>query len=651
MEGLVGRDIGRYHIIEPLGEGGMATVYRAFDTRLEREVAIKVIQREITGSRQAAELLRRFEREAKVLAQLDHPNIVKVFDYGEYEGSPYLVMQFVRGGVLRLEPGAPLPYDEAARLLAPVARALEYAHEHKLVHRDVKPSNILLSEKGEPLLSDFGIAKILDLEESAHLTGAGVGIGTPAYMSPEQGLGNPVDYRSDIYSLGVVFYQMVTGRIPFQADTPMAIVIKHINDPLPRPRDFAPHLPDEAERIIFKAMQKKPEGRYASISEFRSALERLVERGQQKNGAAGPQSVPGSTATARAPLPRPDLLPTAIHPGQSAPAVSTRRISPWLMGLAALAAILVIAVLGFGAIILRPAASPALTSPVLPSVTLPAGLPPTLLPTLTAGPAPTFTSVSLPTPTPTTTPVPISTPTLKIAATMISPKDGMVMVYVPAGEFLMGAAESDRDASADERPQHQVFLDAFWIDRTEVTNAMFAMCVNARGCLPLVNVIRFSNPKYADFAATFVNWDRAKEYCAWAGRRLPSEAEWEKAARGTDGRLYPWGNQSPDCSLTSSPSRNQACPNSDVKTGYFPLGASPYGALDLANNVREWVMDWYDPVYYVSSPARNPQGPDTGQERVVRGGPNTLANPVSVRSKQTPTEYTSKEGFRCAKSP
>ncbi|MGC9025768.1 MAG: serine/threonine-protein kinase, partial [Chloroflexia bacterium] len=239
----IGQSVGRYHIVEQLGEGGMATVYKAYDTRLEREVALKVIRRGAFPPEQLERILRRFEREAKALARLTHPNIVGLIDYGEYEGSPYLVMEYLPGGTLKklleARAGRPLPWEEAVRLLLPIARALHFAHRQGFIHRDVKPSNILITESGEPMLSDFGIAKLLETEETT-LTGTGVGVGTPEYMAPEQGLGRKVDARADVYALGVVLYELVTGRKPYTADTPMAVLLKQATEPLPRPRAYVP---------------------------------------------------------------------------------------------------------------------------------------------------------------------------------------------------------------------------------------------------------------------------------------------------------------------------------------------------------------------------------------------------------------------------
>jgi serine/threonine protein kinase len=273
---MVGTSLGRYHILEQPGEGGMAVVYKALDTSLQRLVAIKMI---LPGRQFSPQMLKRFEREARTLAQLSHPNIVKILDYGEYNGTPFLVMEYLSGGTLKkvLEEHKGKPYDwrEAAKLLGPISSALAVAHQQNIIHRDVKPSNILLTEHGQPMLTDFGIAKVLDNEETADLTGGGVGIGTPKYMAPEQGMGQ-ADARSDIYALGTVYYEMVTGRPPYQADTPMAIMLKKSTEPLPRPKKFNPELPDQIENILIKALARQPQNRYADMRTFGLALETIA---------------------------------------------------------------------------------------------------------------------------------------------------------------------------------------------------------------------------------------------------------------------------------------------------------------------------------------------------------------------------------------
>ena len=268
MEELTGRVFGPYRIVAPLGEGGMASVYKAYQPSVDRYVALKILPSRLV---QDPEFLGRFRQEAKVLASLQHPHILPVHDFGESDGFTYIVMPFVSAGTLAaLLHGQPLPLDEIRRVMSQVGDALDCAHARGLVHRDVKPSNILMDERGNCLLADFGIAKIL--EGTQKFTRTGGIVGTPAYMSPEQGLGNPLDGRSDVYSLGVVLYEMATGRPPFKAETPMAIVIKHINDPLPLPRSVNPQLPEAVERVILKALHKRPADRYATAGEMSAAL-------------------------------------------------------------------------------------------------------------------------------------------------------------------------------------------------------------------------------------------------------------------------------------------------------------------------------------------------------------------------------------------
>jgi WD40 repeat protein/tRNA A-37 threonylcarbamoyl transferase component Bud32 len=277
MADLTGKDIGRYHIVARLGQGGMAEVYKAFDNRLQREVAVKVIRKDAIAATFYDDLMKRFAREAWALARLSHSNIVKVHDYGEYEDSPYLVMEYLPGGTLSLKArGKPMPWQEAAALLSPIARALECAHEEGILHRDVKPANILLTKQGQPMLSDFGIAKILDNQTGMQLTGTNTGIGTPEYMAPEQWTGKPVP-QTDIYALGVVFYELVTGRRPYTADTPLAVMQKQLTDPLPRPRLYNPVLPEPVEQVLFKALAKDAKDRYASMTEFAGVLERMAQ--------------------------------------------------------------------------------------------------------------------------------------------------------------------------------------------------------------------------------------------------------------------------------------------------------------------------------------------------------------------------------------
>lgn len=275
MSDLSGHIVGRYKITERLGEGGMAIVYKAWDTRLERDVAVKIIRPGAFTPDMLTDVLARFEREAKALARMSHPHIVKVYDYGEHEGSPYLVMEYLPGGTLKKLLGSPIPWQDAIRLLLPVARGVAYAHQHGILHRDIKPANILITENGDPMLSDFGIAKLFESDNPVALTGTGMAIGTPEYMAPEQWTGH-AGPLSDQYALGIVWYEMLTARKPYQADTPAAILLKQATEPLPMPSSFAPGLPHDVEFALIKTLTRDPNERYPDINALIAAMENLL---------------------------------------------------------------------------------------------------------------------------------------------------------------------------------------------------------------------------------------------------------------------------------------------------------------------------------------------------------------------------------------
>jgi len=270
---FIGKKIGRYKIDELIGQGGMASVYKGYDTSLNREVAIKIIQTKF-GSNDI--FVKRFLREAQVLAKLSHPNIVPIYDFGEFEGSPYLVMHYMQGGTLKSRIETPISYLEAVNLLLPIAQALDHAHKRGLIHRDVKPGNIIFDEKGNPMLSDFGIARLIENYDTS-ITGTGIGIGTPEYMAPEQWQGKAAP-QSDIYSLGVILFELITGHKPFTADTPAAIIIKQARDPIPSPRKYIRNIPPHLEKVILKALAKNIEKRYKSFDELISDLNPILNQ-------------------------------------------------------------------------------------------------------------------------------------------------------------------------------------------------------------------------------------------------------------------------------------------------------------------------------------------------------------------------------------
>jgi serine/threonine protein kinase len=291
---LVDQTLGKYELRERIGRGGMAEVYKAYHAALDRFVAIKILH-PFLG--EEPEFKGRFEREARNVARLRHPNIIHVYDF-EFDPRRdlyYMVMEYIDGLTLRdrlAETGAegePIPIDEAIRIVTPLASAIAYAHSRGMVHRDIKPANIMIDADERVVLTDFGIARMVS---GPNVTASGSMVGTPAYMSPEQGLGQAGDHRSDIYSLGVVLYQLVTGATPFDADTPIGIVLRHVNDPLPPPTTLNPDIPEPLEAILFKSLDKDPDRRYqdaALLEQDLRALQRYLALGEQKDATPLPE--------------------------------------------------------------------------------------------------------------------------------------------------------------------------------------------------------------------------------------------------------------------------------------------------------------------------------------------------------------------------
>lgn len=319
MAGLVGQMLDRYRLVEQIGQGGMATVYRAVDTQSMQELAIKVLSPTIGGDRR---FVLRFRREAGLVKRrLKHPNIVPVVDYGEVDGYVYLVMSFLKGETLHdyLVRG-PLTQKQKVRWIGQVAEALAFAHENGVIHRDIKPSNIMITEKGDALLMDFGLAR--EIEGSNTLTGSML-MGTPAYVSPEQARGEKLDPRSDQYSLGVILYQIAAGRLPFEADAPMAMVMQHIQDPVPRPGRFDRELSEAEEKVIVKCLAKRRDDRFPTLVDLNNAYQAALAGRRLPQFDLPP---PASTVT----MARPEAtlkLDTQII----APEIPRRRVAWWIL--------------------------------------------------------------------------------------------------------------------------------------------------------------------------------------------------------------------------------------------------------------------------------------------------------------------------------
>ncbi len=419
---MIGKTIGKYRIVEHLGRGGMAEVYKAYQPNLDRYVAVKMMHAFLSDEK---EFLARFEREAKVVATLRHPNIVQVYDFDVEGGVYYMVMEYINGETLKsrmqnLESsGAWISLDDATRVILAVGSALKYAHERGMVHRDVKPANVMITIDGQVILTDFGIAKIVS---ASNLTASGAMVGTPSYMAPEQGMGQPGDERSDIYSLGVMLYQLVLGRLPFDADTPLAVVLKHINDPLPVPKTLQPNISDDLNNVILKALAKDPVDRYQKVAEMTADLRRAMGLSAEDSQADARNSaikLAGATMVARVGsgvTPPPQPVPTPAAPEQSgtqvaapktvvavpaaapaptaaptATAVAKKRPG-WIIPVVAIA---VIAILGVGAVALMSGmGQSAAPPPPTPTVDIQATEPPaTAAATATSTPLPVSTQL------------------------------------------------------------------------------------------------------------------------------------------------------------------------------------------------------------------------------------------------------------------
>ena len=404
---------GRYEIKAEIGRGGMATVYHAYDPRFEREVAIKVLPREMLHD---VQFRTRFDREAKTIAMLEHPAIVPVYDFGEEDGQPYFVMRYMTGGSLsdRMK-NVPMSIQEAARILTRIAPALDDAHNKGIIHRDLKPGNILFDQFNEPYISDFGIAKLS--ESQSNFTGSAI-VGTPAYMSPEQAQGENIDGRSDIYGLGVILFELLSGQQPYHGDTPMSVVVKHITDPVPHILDVKPDLPPDIELIIDKAMAKDRNERFQNVKSLADAMT-AVASGKSlslETSDATMVTSPKTVATAKRPtqplqgtvIAHRQQPPQAGEPVQGAGAPARKPIL-WI-GLGAV--ILVLCVVVVAGVLIFKDKIPFLAAPIptqtqtvtLASTALPVSVPSATtaadnLPVATATPASTDTPAASPTAT------------------------------------------------------------------------------------------------------------------------------------------------------------------------------------------------------------------------------------------------------------
>ena len=626
-DSLIGQSIdNRYRIDAVIGKGGMGTVYRATRLLIGDEVAIKVLHIG-QDDPQAAE---RFRREAQAAARLKHPNAVSIYDFGVSDGLQYLVMDLVEGKSLRnvTREQGPLSLSLVSEVATQVCAALDEAHRHHIVHRDIKPDNIVLNATATGVrvkVLDFGIAKLRD-DSASSLTQTGNVMGTPHYMSPEQCLGEDLDSRADIYSLGIVVYEMLCGRVPFNSPISTAVVVQHVNQSPPSLRSFNPEIPAEVEAVIFRALEKAREMRPATAGAFARELKEVITRAGEPafaHASASPH-VPQLELNEETVEKRPNqsvgaALPETVHLAMlgsgavgrttsGTPTALTANVNrAWLHRYRPLVAAAIIAVVGALSYFLwfqgdKPAQSEITTSASLPS---PDG-------TVAINNPPSTTNTG-------------SAPTSKLAG----------MVQIIGGEFQMESNEADDES----QPAHMVVVKNFYLDVHEVTCREYKRFIDETNRKPPATWKNGNYPPGTDLhPVTGVTWDDANDYARWIGKRLPTEEEWEFAARGKDGRRYPWGN-----------SWKSGCANADnVSKGITNVGSfnceSPFGIQDLIGNAWEWTASAWQP-YPGGRLANTPHASD----KVIRGG-----------SWETPREFASaamrsgwrgigdQTGFRCA---
>jgi serine/threonine-protein kinase len=534
-----------YRVEGQLGAGGFAVVYLVRDLRLKRKLAVKVLSPDVIQSRTALE---RFRREAETVAQLSHPNIVPLHFVGQKDDLVYLVMECVEGGSLadRVQRVGSLPPEEVTRILREVASALAHAHRRGVIHRDIKPHNVLLeAESGRCLVTDFGIARTA---EGAALTASGMMVGTPAYLSPEQVTGHEPDHRADIYALGVMGYEMLTGHPPFQGPTPTAVLMQRLAGPPTPIQKERPEVPQALRDVVDGCLAQDPAERFQSAADVVRAL-------------GGQTPVSGGHSTAQLVLKR------------------RRRRRAWLV---AFGITLPLAALGVATLVLG------------------RGTPP--------GAAP----------------VPDTT-----------------LVLVPGGSYTVGLD----DGPEISRPAHTVASDSFAIGRREVTAGEYRRFVDStRAEAPWGTAV--PDPR---LPVTGVRYAEALSYCVWrygTNAGLPTEEQWESAARGAEGRRYPWGDEPrAGAANTASAGRSEPAP-----PGSFPQGRTPSGLEDMVGNVWEWTSSRLAPYPGGRLPA--PYASFRGYN-VLRGGafntPDALATATSRGASAPDAErrYLQATGFRC----
>jgi len=686
--GIAGQTIAEKYRIEKLvGEGGFAVVYRATHTIWNKPVAIKFFNGLSNAPVDQRDQFRdAFIQEGALLTELSShtAGIVQARDVGTYtspdgQWMPYMVLEWLEGKpldeLLENERAAGMPawgLPEIVSLLGQAANALDVAHGKGIAHRDIKPANLFVlgeearSGKATVKVLDFGVAKMMSdntqLKAALAKTGMGITSFTPQYGAPEQfnrsyGATGP---WTDVYALALVAVEMLTGKVALDGDDLIQLAFASGNpEKRPTPRSLGAAVSDPVERVFQKALAVKPDDRYARAKEFWRDLE-AAQAGSFSDTVLHPGVVTGELAAVSAPRTQPTpmgVMTRSPEATTSSPStISTR--TPGKSNTGAIVGVLLgLAALGGGAIMMTGKKPPAET------------------------PKAEDKSAAAAAPTPSAEP-----PASASAAPAASCPAGTVLI--PAGQFFMGS--DAKDAVPNQKPSHNVTLSGFCMDLYEVTAAQYLECTKVGKCKRATPEVEWdkitaadkktysalctlADPEKADHPVNCINWDMANTYCKNNDKRLPTEAEWEYATRGPDGRVYPWGDEAPtaqhlnacgtECLAWAKQNKVAAqFPGAlyqaddgfatTAPVGKFPAGRSRFGPYDVVGNVWEWVADWEGA--YQAADQKNPTGPDTGQKRIIRGGAWNGSFPEwlhpAFRYAQDPKSQSHGVGFRCAKS-
>ena len=614
---MIGEHIGDYEVTGSLGKGGFGAVYKA-KSNTGMEVALKLLNPQALDNQR---VVKKFFHEAMILAKLDHPNITKLMEFFP-DGENYaLVMEFVEGvelkSVIQKHKG-PMPFELAFKIANQALDAFHYAHQNGILHRDIKPGNIIIDKNGDAKIMDFGIAKMSSA--ASHDTAASML--SVHYVPPERfDKTKEIDQRSDIYSLGLVLYEMFAGRRPFTATETAQVMFCHMNQIPDAPTKFSPALPENISNAITKALEKDPNDRFNSFMEFKAAI--ALEQDEFDDATA----ILDSEMTLIDQMPAMEEAAAEVEKG--------KKKSPLVLVATILVPLLIIGA-GVGYFLTRPksAETPMATKIAVTDTAVPESKKYTYIKKNNKG----FHEFK-------------------------HPADSSTIVLIPAGPFTMGS-----DQYSAEEPIQKIEMDNYYIDKYLVTNAQFQKFTDqtqyqtdaekeGAGMVRIgrrwkkVEGASWKTPDgltpiegKEDHPVSQVSYNDALAYCQWAQKDLPTEAQWEKAARGPDGNEYPWGSAEP----------NDTMANFDNVVGTtapvteYEKGQSHYGVFDMAGNVYQWNKDWYG-----TGPRqeKNPTGPASGEERVIKGG-SFIEGVESLRSanrdRYEPNYSSFLFGFRCA---